>query len=234
MGSQAEYEEEVWGVISKVVEEEGLVLFDLDLPSSRSRSASAARQDSPSSLANKEAHTDDDSSATADDDRPVGVGVFRVIITRSKDSAATVSSLEGGDTPGELSEIGEGGEELADDSSNPEAPRRIGVSLDQCARVARRLLDIDEQKPFVPDGCELEVSSPGINRRLRRPEHFATAVGERVKVKFRNEKGGTQVVTGIVTSFEGDILHVAGEGASGEVSMPLANIKEARVDFRFG
>jgi hypothetical protein len=61
---------------------------------------------------------------------------------------------------------------------NDDSPRRIGVSLDQCARVAKKLLDLDEQHPFVPKGCELEVSSPGINRRLRRPEHFSSAVGE--------------------------------------------------------
>lgn len=234
MSSQNEYEQEVWGLISKVVEEEGLLLFDLDLPARRGAGSRGVSSDDGT-------HAGDDAESS-DGDRPVGVGVFRVIVTRSphsvdKNGAAHADAEEVGEDSGvdeDNGEVEEGGMEVVDESSTSPAPRRVGVSLDQCARVARRLLDIDEEQPFVPDGCELEVSSPGINRRLRRPEHFATVVGERVKVKFRNEKGGTQVVTGVVTSFEGDVLHVAGEGASGEVSMPLAHIKEARVDFRFG
>ena len=58
-----------------------------------------------------------------------------------------------------------------------------GVNLDKCAEISRLIspiLDIDE-----PMGGKynLEVSSPGIKRKLKKPEHFIASVGELVKVK---------------------------------------------------
>ena len=58
-----------------------------------------------------------------------------------------------------------------------------GISLDKCAEISRRIspiLDVDE-----PMNGEyiLEVSSPGIERKLRTKEHFKASVGEKVKVK---------------------------------------------------
>lgn len=58
-----------------------------------------------------------------------------------------------------------------------------GVNLDKCAEISRLIspiLDIDE-----PMGGKynLEVSSPGIERKLKKPEHFIASVGELVKVK---------------------------------------------------
>ena len=58
-----------------------------------------------------------------------------------------------------------------------------GISLDKCAEISRMIspiLDVDE-----PMGGEyiLEVSSPGIERKLRKKDHFKASVGEKVKVK---------------------------------------------------
>ena len=58
-----------------------------------------------------------------------------------------------------------------------------GISLDKCAEISRMIspiLDVDE-----PMNGEyiLEVSSPGIERKLRKKEHFIASVGEKVKIK---------------------------------------------------
>ena len=58
-----------------------------------------------------------------------------------------------------------------------------GISLDKCAEISRMIspiLDVDE-----PMGGEyiLEVSSPGIERKLRKKDHFIASVGEKVKIK---------------------------------------------------
>jgi ribosome maturation factor RimP len=122
----------------------------------------------------------------------------------------------------------EGGE----DSSPSE--RRGGVSFEDCVRVSKRLLDIDEESAIIPENCLLEVSSPGINRRLRRPEHFAGAVGERVKVKFRvPDENSPRVVTGTVESFEGEVFKLKSEDKGEVFSVHLSDVKEAKVDFRF-
>lgn len=58
-----------------------------------------------------------------------------------------------------------------------------GVSLDKCAEVSRLvspILDIDEP---MYGKYNLEISSPGIERRLKKPRHFMVSVGEKVKIK---------------------------------------------------
>lgn len=116
-------------------------------------------------------------------------------------------------------------------ATGQEGAQRESVTFDECTKVTHRVLDLDEKLNFIPEGVMLEVSSPGINRKLRRPEHFETALGERAKVKYRNPEGGSKVVTGIVKSFENSnlVLEVNAE----EVSVPLADVKEARIDFIF-
>lgn len=58
-----------------------------------------------------------------------------------------------------------------------------GISLDKCAEVSRLIspiLDIDEPMHGV---YNLEVSSPGIERKLKKPRHFQASIGEKVRVK---------------------------------------------------
>jgi len=136
-------------------------------------------------------------------------GVVRVYITKSAAAFA------------------EGSEE------SPE--RRSSVTFDDCVRVTKRLLDVDEQNAFVPASCVLEVSSPGVNRTLRLPVHFSGAVGERVRVKFRNAQSSYQVVTGQLRAVNDGVLEVEVEEKKQKesLSIPLAEVKEARVDFKF-
>jgi ribosome maturation factor RimP len=136
-------------------------------------------------------------------------GVLRIYITRPADTTRGVSAAEGDE-------------------------RRPGVSLEDCALVSKKLLDIDEQEGIIPDNCTLEVSSPGINRRLRRPDHFRGAVGERIKVKCRVPGAGSKVVTGTLQAVNGDSLEITPEDVKdGRATIAISEIKEARVDFKF-
>jgi ribosome maturation factor RimP len=120
------------------------------------------------------------------------------------------------------------------EEASEEGVNRNGVMFEDCVRVCKKLLDIDEKDPFIPDTCTLEVSSPGINRRLRLPEHFEGAVGERVRIKYRNPETSTyQVILGTLRSKSGDVVEVESESKKEMVSIPLNEVKEARVDFKF-
>ena len=62
-----------------------------------------------------------------------------------------------------------------------------GISLDKCAEISRMIspiLDIDEP---MNGNYKLEVSSPGIERKLKKPEHFMSSIGEKVKIKDFNK-----------------------------------------------
>ena len=58
-----------------------------------------------------------------------------------------------------------------------------GINLDKCAEISRMIspiLDIDEP---MNGNYNLEVSSPGIERKLKKPQHFKASIGEKIKLK---------------------------------------------------
>ncbi len=83
-----------------------------------------------------------------------------------------------------------------------------GVGIDEITDATRALdqaVDALIEGPF-----QLEVSSPGLERALRRPEHFATALGKRISVKYRDADGASHRTRAELRSFtDTDITVVA-------------------------
>ena len=80
-----------------------------------------------------------------------------------------------------------------------------GPVMEDLSKVSRSLSDLLDENDDVVDGAyTLEVSSPGINRPLKRPEHFARYVGKRVRVRTRDAIDGRR-------SFLGDLLEVTAQ-----------------------
>ncbi len=120
--------------------------------------------------------------------------------------------------------------------------RGEGVDVEECASMSRRILAHPDVEDLLPGKCLLEVSSPGINRKLRLPRHFAGAVGERVKVTFVHSEtpdhapgrpASKRTVTGLLTSCDGKCLEVEEEKSTQKWEIPLGEVSEARVDFLF-
>ena len=59
-----------------------------------------------------------------------------------------------------------------------------GVNLDDCAEVSRELSLFLDVNPPIENEYRLEVSSPGIERKLINPKHFIQSIGEKVKLKI--------------------------------------------------
>lgn len=103
-----------------------------------------------------------------------------------------------------------------------------GISFDELARTQAWVGDVmDELDPF-PGAYMLEVSSPGIDRPLRTPEHFARFAGETVTVKTTGPIDGRSSFTGELLGFEDGCVMVAADGAD-TFRIPYDNIKKARV-----
>ncbi len=78
----------------------------------------------------------------------------------------------------------------------------------------------------------LEVSSPGIERALRRPEHYSSALGEEVSVKFHTGAGPRRV-RGVLRRFDGATCVVeTDEGIDEEIA--IADVTQARTVFEWG
>jgi ribosome maturation factor RimP len=63
-----------------------------------------------------------------------------------------------------------------------------GVNLDLCATISHELSPFLDVHPPMNGQYRLEVSSPGIERKLTKPVHFKNAIGEKVKIKIPGEE----------------------------------------------
>jgi len=95
-----------------------------------------------------------------------------------------------------------------------------GVSLDLCERVTNLL-------PHVREQYALEVSSPGAQRPLTKPEHFRRYVGRKAKVRTRDAKDGHKSFTGELLNATEDSVTVA--ASTGVVSIPYADIHRSNL-----
>jgi ribosome maturation factor RimP len=95
-----------------------------------------------------------------------------------------------------------------------------GVDLALCERVTDHLRDLLET-------WSLEVSSPGADRPLTKPEHFRRFMGRRVRVRTREAIEGQRSFTGTLTGAdEGGVRIRASEG---EVEIPLSRIRRSNL-----
>ncbi len=102
------------------------------------------------------------------------------------------------------------------------------VNLDKCAEVTRILSPILDLEPPVNGVYTLEVSSPGIERPLKKMEHFIGSIGEDVKVKLIN----TDKIIGKLNSIESGKLTIT--EYDGEVSViPMEDIEKARTYYKW-
>jgi ribosome maturation factor RimP len=101
-----------------------------------------------------------------------------------------------------------------------------GVDLERIAELSRRISHHLDEEGFEPGPYALEVSSPGIERSLRRPEQFRRAVGSQVKIKTTAPVAGSSSHAGalLLADDEGVALEVAGA----ELRVPYADIASAR------
>lgn len=103
-----------------------------------------------------------------------------------------------------------------------------GVTLDQCAEVTHLINPLLDVTPAMSGEYRLEVSSPGIERRLKTLEHFAQSVGEKAALSTINKE-----------KFEGEILSVLGEEITiltkeeGEQKVPFRSISKAKTYFEW-
>lgn len=108
-----------------------------------------------------------------------------------------------------------------------------GVDLDAITAATRALSHaLDEADP-IEGRYTLEVSSPGVERPLRRPEHFAGAVGSDVSVKTRPGTEGERRVAGTLAAADGDTVTVRLADGS-ERTIRHDEIERARTTFAWG
>jgi len=104
--------------------------------------------------------------------------------------------------------------------------REGGVDIDTISATAEQVSRRLDLEGFAPGPYALEVSSPGIERPLRRPIDFRRRVGDRVKVRTVTPIEGARKHAGALVSADAEAIVVATDG--GELRVPYEEIASAR------
>ncbi len=107
-----------------------------------------------------------------------------------------------------------------------------GVTIEDCARVSREIGDLIDVEDIIEHEYVLEVSSPGLDRPLTKTEHFARAVGSRIKVRTSLPLDGRRNFTGRLARVEDGAIALQLDGG-GEVSLPFDQVKKANLIYEF-
>src|SRR5882672_3196375 len=118
------------------------------------------------------------------------------------------------------------------DRPGPAARAEESVSVEDCARVSRDLSAVLDVEDVVPTAYTLEVSSPGLDRPLRRPEDYRRFAGRRAKVVMRERVDGQGFFKGRLGGVDGaEVVIEADDGRTHRVPLNLITRANLEVEF---
>jgi ribosome maturation factor RimP len=106
-----------------------------------------------------------------------------------------------------------------------------GVTLDDCALVSREIGDLVDVKDIIIHEYVLEVSSPGLDRPLKKEKDLERAIGKKIKVKTVVPVMGRRNYTGYLRNYQKGILYM--ELESGPVELPWKEVDKANLVYDF-
>lgn len=105
--------------------------------------------------------------------------------------------------------------------------RAEGISLEDCERVSREVAALLDVEDPITQAYRLEVSSPGSDRPLVKPSHYARFSGEQVRVQTLVPVDGRRKFKGTLVNYVDDVVTLQTE--TGQVCLPLKDIEKARL-----
>ncbi len=106
-----------------------------------------------------------------------------------------------------------------------------GIQLEDCVRIDQMLQKLFDENDPIAEAYTLEVSSPGIFRVLKNPEHFRRFSGERIKIRLKKKTNGMRQAIGKLCSSTEDGIQFLPENESKEgLFITYENISKARLE----
>ena len=107
-----------------------------------------------------------------------------------------------------------------------------GVTLEDCENVSRQVSAFLDVEDVVPAEYELQVSSPGLDRKFYKQSDYQKFLGRLVRVKTSKPIRGLHVIVGKLTAFDGGEIVVTDPKMKKDpdYAIPLADIKETRLE----
>jgi ribosome maturation factor RimP len=106
-----------------------------------------------------------------------------------------------------------------------------GVTHADCELISQQVGTVLDVEDVMPGGAyQLEVSSPGVERRLSRLDHYTLCSGKKVKLSLRSEAGAKRI-EGVIEGVDGETIVIGSEGES--IRIRLDEIEKANLKFEW-
>lgn len=105
-----------------------------------------------------------------------------------------------------------------------------GISLDDCTHWSHKIGAVLDEKDVVPHAYSLEISSPGLNRPLKKLKDFEKFAGERISVKLYAPMDGQKNFHGILVGADEETIRLRQNGSDAEVVLPRPQVAKANLD----
>ena len=107
-----------------------------------------------------------------------------------------------------------------------------GVTHEDCKTVSDKVGEILEAEDVIPGHYTLEVSSPGVERKLLKPQDYTRFQGQKAKITVREEIDGKRTWEGVLAGFDGGLIAL--ETQPGEIrQLPFDQVKKANLKFEW-
>jgi len=106
-----------------------------------------------------------------------------------------------------------------------------GVTLNHCSHLSEQIGDLVEVKDLIPHNFILEVSSPGLNRPLKKEKDFITYVGETIKVKTIKPIDQKKNFQGTLLGYKEGKVMISSDNQ--EIHIPFSIISKANIQYQF-
>ena len=107
-----------------------------------------------------------------------------------------------------------------------------GITIGDCELVSRALEEKLDAQDFISENYILEVSSPGLDRPLKKDRDFARSIGKEVEIRLFAAIEGTRELTGTLLDFDRETVRIGLEKEK-ELLIPRAQIARIRLWFTF-
>jgi ribosome maturation factor RimP len=107
-----------------------------------------------------------------------------------------------------------------------------GVNLDDCQNISQQVSALLDVEDVIPAEYELQVSSPGLDRKFYKQSDYQKFLGRLVRVQTSRAVRGVHVIVGRLKEFNGDTIVVSDPAVKKDPDyrIPLADVKETRLE----
>lgn len=104
-----------------------------------------------------------------------------------------------------------------------------GINIDECEAVSRLISKKLDEEDMIATAYQLEVSSPGVERKLTKEWHYEKVMGKQIEISLYAPLDGKKTLTGILETFNTDEITILENG--NPISLPRDKIASAKLFF---